>query len=244
MSKKAECLVIIPAYNEEQNVGRVIKEIRSLNLDLDLVVIDDGSTDLTKFVVREKEEKLISLPFNIGYGGALQTGYKYAVSMDYNYVVQFDADGQHDSSDILLIIEQLTTGEYDIVIGSRFLGKSSFYTSIPKKLAIMFFRLLIKWSTGVPITDPTSGLQGLTKQVYTYYATMGNYPEDYPDTDTLISMILSGYRVTEIAAHIRERHSGKGMHSGIKTLYYFIKMLVSILIVLIRGKNKGGGALN
>lgn len=241
MSKKAECLVIIPAYNEGQNVGRVIKEIRSLNLDLDLVVIDDGSRDLTGPVVRENEEKLISLPFNIGYGGALQTGYKYAVSMGYNYVVQFDADGQHDPRDIILIIEQLTTGEYDIVIGSRFLGKSTYNTSIPKKIAIMIFRCLIKWSTGVRITDPTSGLQGLTSQVYSYYAAMGNYPDDYPDTDTLISIILSGYRVTEIAAHIRERYSGKGMHAGIKALYYFIKMLVSILVVLIRNKTKAEG---
>lgn len=231
-----DCLVIIPAYNEEKNIGRVIGEIRSLKLDLDIVVVNDGSVDGTRSAVREAGEKVLSLPFNLGYGGALQTGFKYAAVMGYNYIVQFDADGQHDPGYIQEILGLLKSGKYDIVIGSRFLGDRPAKTSQLKKFAIAVFRFLIKASTGVAITDPTSGLQGLSRRVYTHYAAMGNYPEDYPDADTLIHMILSGYRVKEIPSCMRERYYGRSMHAGLKTVFYFFKMLVSILVVLIREK--------
>lgn len=237
-----ECLVIIPAYNEEKNIGRVIGEIRSLNLDLDIVVVNDGSVDRTGYAAREAGEKVISLPFNLGYGGALQAGFKYAAGMGYNYIVQFDADGQHDPGNIPEILGLLKTGDLDIVIGSRFLGGRPARTGLLKKFAIWVFKFMIKASTGVVITDPTSGLQGLSRRVCTHYASPGNYPEDYPDADTLIHMILSGYRVMEIPSCMRERYSGRSMHAGLKTVFYFIKMLVSILVVLIRKKKPGAGS--
>ncbi len=239
---RADCLVIIPAYNEEQNIGRVLKEIRSLNIDLDILVVNDGSRDRTEAVVRETGEKVITLPYNLGYGGALQTGFKYAAALGYNCIIQFDADGQHDPENIPDILERLRTGAYDIVIGSRFLGNASFNMGLLKKVAISVFRFLIKLSTGVRISDPTSGLQGLTNRVFTFYAGFGNYPEDFPDADTLIYMILSNYRVTEIPANMRERYSGRSMHTGVKTVFYFVKMLVSILVVLLREKTRVGGA--
>jgi len=160
---RADCLVIIPAYNEEQNIGNTLKKIRELHKNLDILVINDGSKDKTEAVVKEAGEMVITLPYNLGYGGALQTGFKYAMSRGYDYIVQFDADGQHDPGDILLILDQLKTGSTDIVIGSRFLGRGSFKAGILKKMAITVFRFLIKISTGVKITDPTSGLQGLTR---------------------------------------------------------------------------------
>lgn len=153
--------------------------------------------------------------------------------MGYEYIVQFDADGQHDPDDIPIILEGLRTGRYDIVIGSRFLGKS-FNIGFLKKIAITLFRFIIKMFTGVRITDPTSGLQGLSKRAYSYYAREGNYPEDFPDADTLIGSILQGFRVTEMPAHIRERHSGDSMHAGLRTAYYMLKMFVSISVVLLR----------
>ncbi|OPY57980.1 MAG: Undecaprenyl-phosphate mannosyltransferase [Pelotomaculum sp. PtaU1.Bin035] len=235
--KKTDCLIIIPAYNEEQNISRVLQDIRKLDTDLDIVVINDGSRDKTVERVKKAGcSKVITLPYNLGYGGALQTGFKYAVNMGYQFVIQFDADGQHDPEDILTILDHLKTGIPDIVIGSRFLGRGSFDPGVMKKFAITVFRLLIKISTGVMITDPTSGLQGLTNRVFTRYATRGDYPEDYPDADTLISMIAAGYRVVEFPANIRIRHSGNSMHTGIRTIYYFVKMLVSILVVLFRNK--------
>ncbi len=238
---QADCLVLIPAYNEEKNIGRVLKEIRNLKIPLDILVINDGSTDSTGAEVEQAGEKVITLPYNLGYGGALQTGFKYAAAMDYPYVLQFDADGQHDPADISLILDQLRTGSYDIIIGSRFLGRGSIRIGCLKKLAILLFRYLIRFSTGKQITDPTSGLQGLTKQVFSYYAATGNYPEDFPDTDTLIGSILSGYRVEEIPANIKERYSGHSMHSGLGTGFYLVKMLVSILVVLIRKKIRAEG---
>lgn len=236
MEPGTDCLILIPAYNEDQNIGRVLQEIRSLELNVDILVINDGSQDRTETVVEEAGEKVIALPYNLGYGGALQTGFKYAAVMGYDYVLQFDADGQHDSEDILIILDHLKTGSYDIVIGSRFLGRGSFKTGLMKKIAISLFRFIIKVSTGIRITDPTSGLQGLTRKVFCHYATIGNFPEDFPDADTLICSILSGYRVKEIPVNIKERYSGKSMHVGLKTVFYLIKMLISIWVVLIRKK--------
>lgn len=240
---RSECLIIIPSYNEEQNIGRVLKEIRSSGVSEDILVVNDGSSDKTGMVAQETGEMVINLLYNLGYGGALQTGFKYASGRGYSYVVQFDADGQHDPEDINIILGQLRTGIPDIVIGSRFLGRGAFRAGVLKMGAIAVFRYLIKISTGVRITDPTSGLQGLSFRVFNYYASMGNYPEDYPDADTLICMILSGCRVKEIPANIRERHSGRSMHTGVKTILYFIKMLLSILVVVIRKKTGVGGVI-
>jgi glycosyltransferase involved in cell wall biosynthesis len=233
---KADCLIIIPAYNEAKNIEEILRGIRNLNINIDIAVINDGSKDQTATVVKEAGEQVITLPYNLGYGGALQTGFKYAVTKGYQYIVQFDADGQHDPGDIPIILKMLQTNSADIVIGSRFLGRGTFHPGVWKKIAVTVFRLIIKLATGTQITDPTSGLQGLTKPVFSYYAVMSNYPEDYPDADTLINMILSNYRVKEFPANIKERNFGKGMHTGIKTIFYFVKMLVSISVVLIRKK--------
>lgn len=237
-----DCLLLIPAYNEEMNVGRVLQGIRKLNADIDVLVIDDGSTDKTSLIVEGAGEKVITLPYNLGYGGALQTGFKYALLKGYKYIVQFDADGQHEPDDIIQVLKHLRTGKYDIVIGSRFLGKGSFKTGLLKKIAIMLFRFLIQISTGTKISDPTSGLQGLTQRVFGYYSIMGNFPNDYPDADTLIGSILKGYPIYEIPANIKQRYSGKSMHSGLKTVYYLFKMLISISVVLVRKKTGTEGA--
>lgn len=231
-----DTLLIIPAHNEELNISKVLNELYSYNLDLDILVVNDGSTDKTRVILENQRVKSISLPYNLGYGGAVQTGFKYAVMKGYRYIIQFDGDGQHDSGDIPLILSKLKESGADIVIGSRFLGRGSFRTGLFKKLAIQLFRLIIKTFTGVKITDPSSGLQGLSKRAFTHYADMGHYPNDYPDADILIHMILSKYRIIEIPANIRARNGGKSMHSGVKPVFYILKMLVSILIVLLREK--------
>ena len=239
---KTDCLIIIPAHNEEKNIGSVLEEIRRFGIDLDILVVNDGSKDQTEAVVREAGENVITLPFNLGYGGALQTGFKFASAWGYKYVIQFDADGQHNPNNIPDILKWLRTGAYDIVIGSRYLDQSLYKTGLLKKAVISVFRFLIKISTGVKITDPTSGLQGLNNRVFTYYSKLGNYPEDFPDADTLIFMLLSRYRVHEISALMRERYSGKSMHVGFKTAFYPVKLMVSILVVLIREKARIEGA--
>lgn len=236
----AEGLIIIPAYNEEKNIGQVLMDIRKCNYDIDILVINDASNDNTEQVVVEKGEKVINHFYNLRYGGALQTGFKYAVDKGYQYVIQFDGDGQHDPADLKSIIDELQTGDYDIVIGSRFLVDSSYQMSLTKKLAIAIFNLIIRSSTGVRITDPTSGLQGLNHKSYLYYSRMGNFPDDFPDADTLIHMLKNNYRVKEIPAHMKQRLYGQSMHSGIgiKSLHYIFKMLISISVVLLRAKFK------
>lgn len=226
-------LIIIPALNEEANIGQVLQEIRDQGLNLDIVIIDDGSVDDTARIAEELGEKVIKHLYNIGYGGALQTGFKYALEKEYNYVIQFDADGQHDPSDIQKLVLKLQEGGGDIVIGSRFLG-SGFKIGFFKMNVIRFFRLVIRSFTGSMITDPTSGLQALNRRAFANYAAMGNFPEDFPDADTLIRMLRSKFRVVEVPVNIKERTSGVSMHKGLKAVYYLLKMSVSISVVLVR----------
>ncbi len=232
---KTEGLIIIPAYNESNNIARVLEGIRQLDYNLDIVVVDDGSTDGTADVVKNMGETVIRHFYNIGYGGALQTGFKYALDRGYEYVVQFDADGQHDPADIERLVARVRGGGVDIVIGSRFLG-SSFAPGFWKKKVIEVFRFLIRHFTGVTVTDPTSGLQALSRRAFENYAAMGNFPEDFPDADTLIWMLRRNYRVAEVPAHIKQRISGQSMHKGLKSLYYLSKMSVSIFVVLVRSR--------
>ena len=231
-----DTLIIIPAYNEEKSIGSTLSNLLSLNLFADILVINDGSRDFTENEAIRKSVDIITLPYNLGYGAAMQTGFKYAVSMGYQYAIQFDADGQHDPRDIRTIITELKKGQNHIFIGSRFLGRGSFRLGLMKKIAISFFKFIIKITTGAKISDPTSGLQGLSRQAFTYYAEMGNYPKDFPDADVLIQMIYLGYNVGEFPANIMHRSSGESMHSGLKPVLYFVKILLSIMIVLSRKK--------
>lgn len=227
-------LVIIPAYNEESNIGKVLDEIINMNLDVDILVIDDGSADRTKYIAKQKNVEVLSHPYNMGYGAALQTGFKYAVESNYKYVIQFDADGQHYPEYIKEMIEELERDSYDIIIGSRFIENKEYKTSNLKMIVIKLMRMLIKLFTGKRITDPTSGFQGLSSRTFKYYSVMGNFPYDYPDADIIIQMLRLGYRLKEIPITIKERTCGESMHSGIKPLIYLLKMLLSIFIVIIR----------
>lgn len=229
-----ECLVIIPAYNEEHNIIRVLQDIYSLRMPVDVMVIDDGSTDKTADAVKAANANVISLPFNLGYGNALQTGYKYALAKGYKYVMQLDADGQHDPGNLPAMLDLLKSGRADIVIGSRFLGQGSYDPGFMKRLAIHIFRFIIKAATGVKITDPSSGLRGLNRRTFQYFAGMGNFPPDYPDADVLIQMLRHKYRILEFPANMRERIHGVSMHAGMRPVYYVIKLSVSILVVLLR----------
>jgi glycosyltransferase involved in cell wall biosynthesis len=230
----ASGLIIIPAYNEEKNIDKVLKKIISSGIDMDILVINDGSRDNTVDIVKRNNIKVISNPFNLGYGGALQTGFKYAVTKGYQFVIQFDADGQHQVQDILTIKTELEKGEADIVIGSRFIGKGNFKTGFLKKVVIDLMRFLIKASTGTVVTDPTSGLKGLSKRTYTYYSKMGGFPNDYPDADLLIAMLKLKYKIKEVPIDVLQRDFGTSMHSGLKPVIYIMKVLLSIFIVQLR----------
>lgn len=232
----AEGLLIIPAYNEEKNIGQVLRKLKLLNLGLDIIVINDGSKDKTIEVVEEEKITIISHPYNLGYAAALQTGFKYARNKGYNYVIQFDSDGQHDTNDIPQMMKELEKGYGDIIIGSRFIGKGNFKAGFLKKVVINFMSLLIKLLAKASVTDPTSGFKGLSKRTYTFYSKMSNFPNDYPDADILIRMIRLGYKVYEIPIDVKERTEGKSMHSGLKPVIYLFKILLSIVVIILREK--------
>lgn len=237
----SEVLIIIPAYNEESNIENVISELKSLQCTHDIVVINDGSRDSTGLAAKRAGADVITHPFNLGYGGALQTGFKYAVIKGYKYVVQFDGDGQHSAKDIEAIIGTLKNSNFNGVIGSRFLANKKLYNNPLKIFAIKLFRFIISAATGAKITDPTSGLQGLDKSTFTYYSRMGNFPSDYPDADIIIKMLQKGYKFSEIPVEIGVRENGTSMHSGIiKQAFYMLKISLSILIVFLKKERDGG----
>ncbi len=232
----------MPAYNEAENIGRVLDDVLSLRLSADIAVVNDGSEDATEAIAKSRGVKVITLPFNLGYGAALQTGFKYAAVRGYEYVVQFDSDGQHDVADLVKIISSLENGEADLIIGSRFVEGGSFKAGVFKRIVIKLMSALIKIITGAVITDPTSGFKGYQKQIYVYYSKYNNFPDDYPDADILVKMLKMGYKAKELPISVRQREHGKSMHSGLKPVVYLIQMLLSILIITIRNekpKSKG-----
>ncbi len=236
-----KCLIVIPAHNEAGNIPTVIAEIRATGIAYDLVVVDDGSTDQTANRALAAGAPVLRLPFNQGYAGALQTGFKLAVDRKYDYVVQFDADGQHDPRDIRPIVETLRRHGQDVVVGSRVLGRGAEDLSVSKRLIIGLLCWLVRCTTRQVVTDPTSGLRGLSRRAFTYYSRMGNYPEDYPDVDILLHMIRSGLRVTEIPANIRRRMSGRSqLFFGLKGFYYVAKTLISVSTILL-SRRRGVG---
>lgn len=228
-------LLLIPAYNEEQNISKVLRDIKEQEIGMDILVINDGSADRTREEADQPGVTVISHVFNLGYGAALQTGFKYAMKRGYRYIIQFDADGQHDPEDILPMKNEIEKRDQniDIVIGSRYIGENSAKAGFPKSMVIKVMRFLIRRLTGYQITDPTSGLKALSRRIFHYYSETGNFPSDYPDADILIKMLRKNYRAAEVPIHARERKYGVSMHSGLKPVFYVVKEFLSIVVVLL-----------
>ncbi|MFA5528088.1 MAG: glycosyltransferase family 2 protein [Peptostreptococcales bacterium] len=243
--ERKKVLIIIPAYNEGKNLPTLLDKLSEERFREigDILVINDASKDDTREIVHSYGLLMISNIFNIGYGSSLQTGYKYALRQGYEYVIQLDADGQHDVENILKLYEALLTRgcegkRPDIVVGSRFLeGGKSFQISNSKKIAMRWFSFLIKSSTGKIVTDPTSGLQGLNKEAFSYYSRFSHFDYHYPDANMIIQMLLLGYNVCEVPAVMHERREGTSMHTGLlKPLLYMLTMPLCIWNTIIRIK--------
>ncbi len=247
-------MIIIPAYNEEDSIKDVLDaletpEIREI---ADILIMNDASSDNTSWIAKRRNYKVITHVFNLGYGSAIQLGSKYAVRRRYDYVIQMDADGQHDVCNIPKLYQELKTqdayGNYpDIVLGSRFMeGSSEFKVGALKAFAIRRFRHYIKHHTGATITDPTSGLQGLSFPAFLYYSKYGHFDERYPDANMVLQMLLLGFHIREIPAVMHARETGKSMHSGLKPVGYMIHMACSLLQITyryqIKKKDAGIGA--
>jgi glycosyltransferase involved in cell wall biosynthesis len=226
-------LILIPAYNEQARVGAVITGVHKVLPSADIVVIDDGSSDETSVAARSAGASVLRLPMNLGYGAALQTGYKWAVRHGYPLIGQLDADGQHTPDHLPEMFEKLRSEPADVVIGSRFLdGDGHYRPSAARKVGIALFSRVASLLMSQHITDPTSGLQVMRLPVARFFCTEV-YPSDYPDADILILLHRSGFRVREIAVQMKPP-PGKSMHSGHRSLYYMYKMWLSILVTLLR----------
>lgn len=239
MESRKNLLVIIPAHNEERNIRKVFDRLeRNKTAEFaDILVIDDASFDGTGKAAEERGYTLLTNRRRLGYGRTLQQGYRYALAGDYRYVIQMDADGQHDPCNIPRIYERLREKDIpDIVLASRFLeGSSDFPVSVPKKAAYAIFRAVIRAVTGRKIADPTTGLQGLGRRAFAYYAEEGHY-DKYPDANMVIQMLLLGFRIVEMPAVMHVRTDGRSMHHGLGAVLYMIRMFCSIIIVIFRVK--------
>lgn len=240
--KQKELLIIIPAYNEEKNIPAVLEQLEQPEIAeiADILVMDDASRDNTRQIVQDRGHTVVTHIYNLGYGSGLQLGYKYAVKKGYQYVIQMDADGQHDVCNVVKLYEKLRTpdseGRYpDIVLGSRFLeGSAPFPVGAVKKFAVRLFRTLIRIGTHRRIMDPTTGLQGLSRRAFQYYATYSRFDDRYPDANMILQMLLLGFRVEEIPAVMHSRKEGVSMHSGLKPMFYMFRMMFSMAAVWVR----------
>ncbi|OGW25947.1 MAG: glycosyl transferase family 2 [Nitrospirae bacterium GWC2_42_7] len=224
--------IIIPAYNEAGRITSTIAGIRKSS-DADIIVVNDGSDDNTAEEAKATGAIVLSLPFNLGYGAALQTGYKYALDKGYEFVVQMDADGQHDPAYILPLVTEVRLGSADVAIGSRFLGEGDYRPTTIKKIGMIFFRMIASYITGQKITDPTSGFQALNQKAMNFYASDA-YPVDFPDADVLVMLHRKGISFKEIPVRMNHSTKKKTMHSGFVPLYYLFKMVLSIFVTMLR----------
>jgi len=239
-SVRKKILIIIPAYNESENIKSIIEEVvllhTSLDILVDILVVNDGSTDNTSVKVDEKLAKLINLPFNLGIGGAVQTGFKFAKNNDYDIAIQLDGDGQHDPHYIEKIVHPVLNDKVDMLIGSRFLPPYLGYrSSLIRRIGIHFFAELISFLTKTKVTDPTSGFRCFNKKMIQIFARY--YPQDFPEPEAIVVAKRYQARIREISVKMRKRNVGHSSIRYLKTLYYMIK--VTFAIILDKVKRKG-----
>ena len=234
-------LLIIPAYNEEKNILNVynsIKKYNSLNkIKYDVIVINDGSTDSTKEVLKRNKIPHINLIKNLGIGGAVQTGFKYAYENNYDIAVQFDGDGQHDVNYVKTIIRPLDKDKFDCVIGSRFIGSASKYRStFLRRIGIKVLSFEIRLFTSKIIKDPTSGFRAVNKKIIKFFAY--EYPLEYPEPVSSVMILKNNYSITEVPVKMKERKKGSSSIYSWKSCYYMVNVMLSIFIASVKGSKK------
>lgn len=221
-------LIIIPAYNEAENLTKVILGIEKLGTDFDYVIINDGSTDNTQKLCQKKAYNVVNLPINSGIGVAVQTGYKYALYNDYDIAIQIDGDGQHDVSYLNKIVDSIENNVADVVIGSRFIEKEGFQSSGARRLGIKILSFIIWICTGVKVKDVTSGFRAVNKRFIKIFA--DDYSKDYPEPEAIVTTKMYNGRILEIPVVMKERERGSSSITLWKSVYYMIKVTLAILV--------------
>lgn len=234
-------LMILPAYNEELNIVQTVNNIRSYShpeLEIDYVVINDGSTDHTEQICRENGIKCINLVQNLGIGGAVQTGYIFALLHNYDVAVQFDGDGQHDINSLYGIVAPVMHDEADFVVGSRFVGKQegNFRSTALRRVGIRWLSLLARIFGRVRVKDITSGFRAANRKALLYLA--DNYPYDYPEPESLVTLRRNGFRIQEVPANMLERQGGQSSIRVWNSVYYMVKVSFAIVCASLQRKER------
>ena len=228
MELKKRILAIIPAYNEEDSVGKVIEEVNTHFPQAVVLVINDGSSDHTSEKASTCGATVLDLPFNLGIGGAMQAGYKYAYENGYDIAIQVDADGQHDPKEIQKLLHTLEVEKVDVAIGSRFIGGSRYKGSIMRRIGIAIFSGVISTIVRQRITDPTSGFRASNRKAIQLFAS--DYPQDYPEPEVVILLHQCHLKMQEVPVGMSERYSGESSITKIKSIYYMVKVLLAIFV--------------
>ena len=234
MMKHPKILIIVPAYNEEANIRKTLQEIFALPMALDVLVVDDGSKDMTAKAARDAGANVISLPFNLGIGGAVQTGFKFAFERDFDIAAQVDGDGQHDPAYLKTILGPVISNEADMTVGSRFMPSSEKgdQSSFARRIGINFFVSLIGMLTGKHIYDPTSGFRAYNKKMIKLFAR--HYPSDFPEPEAIVVAQRFRARITEVPVMMRRRQGGASSIKYFKSLYYMMKVTVAIVLDMLK----------
>lgn len=224
-------LVIIPAYNESGSIEKTVMDIKEHAQSFDYVIVNDCSKDDTLKKCRDNGFHVIDLPLNLGIGGGVQTGYMYALQNGYDIAVQFDGDGQHNASYLEAMAEKLEAEQLDMLVGSRFIENEGFQSSFMRRVGIRYFTILIKLLTGKTVTDPTSGMRMVNRKVIQDF--VNYYPKDYPEPESVVSLLKKGYNVKEMAVVMNEREEGKSSISALNSIYYMIKVSFAVLVAAV-----------
>ncbi|GAA2548646.1 glycosyltransferase family 2 protein [Pseudonocardia hydrocarbonoxydans] len=229
-----DLLVVLPALNEQESVARVVHEVRRAQPGASVLVVDDGSTDATAARAAQAGALVMSLPFNLGVGGAMRAAYRYARESGYCYVVQVDADGQHDASEIAGLLEVCRSGTADVVIGSRFAGRGDYAVRGPRRWAMRLLSVTLSGIVGTAVKDPTSGFRLVNRQAIALFAE--HYPEEYLG-DTVEALVIAhraGLSITQVPVAMRARETGTASTNPLRSAVYLMRVVVAVGLALVR----------
>jgi glycosyltransferase involved in cell wall biosynthesis len=232
---RSSVLVIVPALNEEESLPRTLDEVRRAAPEVDLLVVDDGSSDATADMVRARGVPVLHHAVNLGVGAALQTGFRWAVSRGYEIGIQLDADGQHDPRDLEALIAPVREGRCDVSIGSRYVSRTAYRAPLSRRIGMLLFSAVVRLLTGQTIHDTTSGYRAYGRRVME--VCQHDFPKDFPDAPLLIDLARRGFRCLEVPVEMRERSAGQSFYTLGKSLYYPYKNLLASLMVLLRRRD-------
>jgi glycosyltransferase involved in cell wall biosynthesis len=225
-------VAIVPAYNEEASVARVVDELLRVDPGLEVVVVDDGSIDGTADVARSCGAHVVRLPFNLGIGGAVQTGFRYAWEHGFDVAVRVDGDGQHDPTELAAVLAPVLADEADIAVGSRFIGPAGYRSSRSRRVGIRLLAWVVSALTRQRITDPTSGFQAANRLGIRLFA--ADYPHDYPEAEATVMVFKHRLRLREVPVSMRARETGRSSITAVRSVYYMVKVLLAIFVALFR----------